>query len=543
MKQLTCEMCGSNDLIKQDGVFVCQSCGCKYSVEEAKKMMVEGTVEVTGTVKVDTSGDSENLYRLGCLALEDGEWGKADKFFDDALNINAEYAECYLGKLMTELRVRKKEDLKDCKEPFDDNKNYQKAVRFGNEELRNELAEYLDFIKQKKLAEEEALHLKTKQKMERYSVLNKRCTLSAGDHHTVGLKSDGTVVATEYYDLSIYNTYLGQCDVSDWSDIVSISAGNCHTIGLKSDGMVVAVGKNENGQCNVFDWSDIVAISAGYNHTIGLKSNGTVVGVGENKFGECNVFDWSGIVSISAGVYHTVGLKSDGTVVAVGYNEDGRCNVSDWHDIVAISAGVYHTVGLKSDGTVVIVGTNEKGEFDISDWNDIVAISAVLHMVGLKLDGTVVAKRGTTYHGQDNVFDWADIVAISAGFGHTVGLKSNGTVVAVGTNDHGECNVSDWADIALPPKETTLEELFAREKREHEERLKIEQERQEQERLAKEKQEQERLAREEKERQERLAKEKQMADYRNRGVCQYCGGELKGLFSKTCTKCGRKKDY
>lgn len=37
MKQLTCEMCGSTDLMKQEGVFVCQSCGCKYSVEEARK--------------------------------------------------------------------------------------------------------------------------------------------------------------------------------------------------------------------------------------------------------------------------------------------------------------------------------------------------------------------------------------------------------------------------------------------------------------------------------------------------------------------------
>jgi len=41
MKQLVCEMCGGNDLIKQDGVFVCQNCKTKYSVEEAKKMMVE----------------------------------------------------------------------------------------------------------------------------------------------------------------------------------------------------------------------------------------------------------------------------------------------------------------------------------------------------------------------------------------------------------------------------------------------------------------------------------------------------------------------
>jgi len=61
MKQLTCEMCGSTDLLKQDGVFVCQSCGTKYSVEEAKKMMVEGTVDVSGsTVKVDRTGEIAN---------------------------------------------------------------------------------------------------------------------------------------------------------------------------------------------------------------------------------------------------------------------------------------------------------------------------------------------------------------------------------------------------------------------------------------------------------------------------------------------------
>jgi len=41
MKQIVCEMCGCKELIKQDGVFVCQNCQTKYSVEEAKKMMVE----------------------------------------------------------------------------------------------------------------------------------------------------------------------------------------------------------------------------------------------------------------------------------------------------------------------------------------------------------------------------------------------------------------------------------------------------------------------------------------------------------------------
>lgn len=82
MKALTCEMCGSTNLIKQDGVFVCQSCGTKYSVEEAKKMMVEGTVDVTGsTVKVDTSDELKNLYELARRAKETNNAENAAKYY------------------------------------------------------------------------------------------------------------------------------------------------------------------------------------------------------------------------------------------------------------------------------------------------------------------------------------------------------------------------------------------------------------------------------------------------------------------------------
>ena len=64
MKALTCEMCGSTNLIKEDGVFVCQSCGTKYSVEEARKMMVEGTVSVKGMVSIDNSASIDNYLMM-----------------------------------------------------------------------------------------------------------------------------------------------------------------------------------------------------------------------------------------------------------------------------------------------------------------------------------------------------------------------------------------------------------------------------------------------------------------------------------------------
>ena len=86
MKRLTCEMCGSTDLIKQDGVFVCQTCGCKYSIEEAKKMMVEGTVDVSGsTVKVDNERKIENLRTLADRAKAEGDTDTAAKYFEELL--------------------------------------------------------------------------------------------------------------------------------------------------------------------------------------------------------------------------------------------------------------------------------------------------------------------------------------------------------------------------------------------------------------------------------------------------------------------------
>ena len=270
-----------------------------------------------------------------------------------------------------------------------------------------------------------------------------RETLIAGDVYTVGLKANGTVVATGR------NTD-GQCDVNHWTDIVAVSAGYVHTVGLKADGTVVAVGSNAHGQCNVSDWTDIVAVSAGDWYTAGLKADGTVVAVGNNAYGQCNVSDWRDCVAISAGGYHTIGLKANGTVVAVGWNDNGQCNISGWEDIMVISAGLYHTVGLKADGTVVAVGGNKDGQCDVSSWTDVVTISAgASQTVGLKADGTAVAVGWNKFR-QSSVSSWRDCVAVSAGGYHTVGLKADGTVVAVGDNTFGERKVNSWKDMKLP---------------------------------------------------------------------------------------------
>ena len=85
MKKLVCEMCGSPDLLKQEGVFVCQFCGAKYSVEEARKMMIEGTVEVAGTVRIDSSTQIDNLLILAKQAVENSNGDECIRYGDEIL--------------------------------------------------------------------------------------------------------------------------------------------------------------------------------------------------------------------------------------------------------------------------------------------------------------------------------------------------------------------------------------------------------------------------------------------------------------------------
>ena len=128
----------------------------------------------------------------------------------------------------------------------------------------------------------------------------------------------------------------GQCDIDSWTDIVQVSAGFALTVGLKSDGTVVAAGcggLEDFGQCDVGDWTDIVQVATYGRHTIGLKSDGTVTAAGLCAAGQCDVISWTDIIEVSAGWIHTVGLKSDGTVIATGCGSwnYGQCDVSDWN--------------------------------------------------------------------------------------------------------------------------------------------------------------------------------------------------------------------
>ena len=114
-----------------------------------KKIAEADTPKTTVVKETVISGGNANtasLLKRAFMFLEDGDWNSANEYCEKVLDIDPENASAYLGKLLSELRVRKQESLKDQAEPFDHNNNYQKAVRFADEKLKTALTGYIEHI-------------------------------------------------------------------------------------------------------------------------------------------------------------------------------------------------------------------------------------------------------------------------------------------------------------------------------------------------------------------------------------------------------------
>lgn len=448
----------------------------------------------------------------GFFFLEDGDFVRAADYFERALDQNPRDGRAYLGKIFAGLHVSSLQEFEKLTVNLDGTNDYARAMQFSpasdqeallslknrmqrkyaiwqlrsvlvrgkrkkqireieyewacreaqrqqeeerhrqeeerrrqEEKKRRQEEERRQQEEKERRQEEEARRQEEKKTARREYYRNRPFGLiAAGRVWTVGLRADGVAMACGYNS-------NGQCNISDWTDIVAVACGGFHTVGLHSNGTVVACGGDGNGWRGISNWTNIVAIAGGVEHTIGLRVDGTVVACGKKSYGQCDVSGWTDIVAIACSDLHTVGLRSNGTVVACGNNMSGQCNVSNWTDIVAIACGLEHTVGLRSDGTVVACGDNSKTLYDtfggpcnVSDWTGIIAITCGLSQtLGLRADGTVVA-CGYNPNGQCNVSDWTDIVAVASGGCQTLGVHSDGTVVVCGDNEDGRLDASGW---------------------------------------------------------------------------------------------------
>jgi alpha-tubulin suppressor-like RCC1 family protein len=361
---------------------------------------------------------------------------------------------------------------------------------------------------------------------------NNWIAIAAGGWHTIALKSDGTLWAWGQND----NGELGLGDTTNrYSPVqvtaagnnwAAIAAGSHHTIALKSDGTLWAWGYNYQGQLGLGDsgigtdrnspvqvtqdlgsnsFTGVASIAAGDVHTLALKSDGSLWAWGSPGNGRLGNGSTSGYVTkpqrigldnnwvtISGGSYHSLGLKSDGSLWAWGFNAAGQLGFgpSDLVDRttpvqvtpaggnwVEIAGGNGHSAGLKSDGTLWTWGFNTWGQLGNGlpiavyspaqittvDTKWVSTAAGIAHTLAIKSDGTLWA-WGYNAYGQlgDNTTtnslvpkkigidtDW---VSIAGGEAHTVAIKSDGTLWAWGWNGLGQLGDGTTANKNIPTK-------------------------------------------------------------------------------------------
>lgn len=357
-------------------------------------------------------------------------------FYPSILKPQREYAEAMalIGEGNTAEAIAILERLGDYKDSSD------QILEIQYQEAKNLLSQN-DYINAARAFEELGTYKDSAQSaIDAWYIGQLRTSISTGYAHTLGLKKDGTVVATG-------STMFGRCDVTDWRNIVSVAAGGYHSVGLKADGTVVAVGNVEYGECDVQHWSNIVSIAACERITVGLKEDGTVVFTGDIDDDEWNrLSKLTNVAAIYANSSTIFFLTKDGTIIRT----DGS-HVWEGEDnfISFANDGRDNYAGLRSDGTVLIGGWYPT---DVTGFDQIAQLACGHDFtVGVRRDGTVIL-AGTNQNVSD-CQNWNNVVLIDAegiNGGHVVALRSDGTVVAAGDNKYGECDVDNWNDIVVP---------------------------------------------------------------------------------------------
>ena len=250
-------------------------------------------------------------------------------------------------------------------------------------------------------------------------------SVSAGESHTCGVKSDGSVVC------------WGN-DEDGWAtppagSFVSVSTGWFHTCGVRSDGSVACWGDNGDGQATP-PAGTFVSVSAAWVHNCGVRTDGSVACWGNNASGEATPPAGS-FNSVSAGDDHTCGVRSDGSVACWGDNGDGEATPPAG-SFVSVSAGGLHTCGVRSNGSVACWGNNRSGQATPPAGSFVSVSAGGFHTCGVRSDGSVACWG---YNGTGRATPPAgSFVSVSAGGIHTCGVRSDGSVACWGSDEYGQ---------------------------------------------------------------------------------------------------------
>lgn len=461
------------------------------AIETNTKVLMDQQQTMNQTMKSiqqkQAAQESKYTHKLKAafISLEVEAFERAGEAFKEVLKEDPLEPMAHLGKLMAELHVARREDLAMCKNSFQDKYHYKMLMKLGSQEMKAELAGYVQEIeraamKEQKRRQEEAdiaaaaervRELQEQRRKEIVKLLEsrkqlydeRRKQLESKNKKKGSLSVAKTVAAAAAFLLmpgvapllvpTLFLNGIAFANKAGRDDygvapLIAVSGRNTILYRASSGGL------NFTSQVNDYiasQWKNIICIAGDHRGVAGVKADGSVIAAGwkASRF----IRQWKNVSALTMTAFGLVGIKGDGTVCMQDVDaydrpgpKPGWEKILSWDAIVDVVTGLGCLVGQKVDGTLVSIGyENPYSGVSLEKWKVSNLSSGLHHILGLS-NGKVSADGANTF-GQCNVEKWEGIVAIAAGEDHSVGLKADGTVVAVGKNNVGQCNVSDWHNI------------------------------------------------------------------------------------------------
>ena len=119
-----------------------------------KVMNAGNQAEASGAVRqvVQTAAGGmtpgiNSLMERTYLFMEDGDFDSAEEYIERVLDIDPKYAPAYAAKVCVAFRIRKESGLADAPFLYEDNSDWQKALRFADSKQRAIYAGYIEKVK------------------------------------------------------------------------------------------------------------------------------------------------------------------------------------------------------------------------------------------------------------------------------------------------------------------------------------------------------------------------------------------------------------
>lgn len=119
---------------------------------------------VEKVVHVEENANSASKYapllERAWIFLEDKNWNKAREYVERVLDMNPKCGEAYLIKMLAGMSLNNRNALKNWSHPFDGYDEYKKIMKYGDDELKNELMQYNKIIVDTQRKKEQELNEK-----------------------------------------------------------------------------------------------------------------------------------------------------------------------------------------------------------------------------------------------------------------------------------------------------------------------------------------------------------------------------------------------